>query len=139
MATAKPFSWVVRFTVAPLWVADGFAMTDERALDMLAKTIGFGTGEELQAVVLEAPSPVHVARVQGYTGKHPNTGAIMRQLAEGTPHDAILRSALMSARRLLDSVAFVAKAGDTSTVLEKIDAALDAVDTRRGEPVLVEE
>lgn len=34
MSNVKPYSWVVRFDVAPQWVADGFIMTDTRQILM---------------------------------------------------------------------------------------------------------
>lgn len=136
--TAKPFSWIVRLTVAPLWVADGFTLDDARAHLMLAGAVDCARGDELQAVVLEAPSPLHIANVQGYHGKHPGSGQIVRELIAGTPHTNSIRGALIAARNLLDSVAFVAKEGDTAPALEKIAAALQAIDTRQGEAVEVE-
>lgn len=138
MATHKPFSWVVRFTVAPVWVVDGFALSDERAQGMLAKALGFAHGTELDAVVLEAPPPVHVAQAQGYTRLHHSRPTVIKALADATPQSGHIRRALQSAYLLLDSVAFVAKEGDTAPVLEKLRLALELIDTRQGEPSEVE-
>ena len=41
MSNVKPYSWVVRFDVAPQWVADGFIMTDTTALEMLSDVINY--------------------------------------------------------------------------------------------------
>lgn len=135
MATAKPFTWVVRFTVAPLWVADGFSISDERAEEILRRALQCATEGEYSACVLEAPSALHIARVQGYVPRHPAAGKAARELMQGVKNSGQIHAALIAARRLLDSVAFVANEGDTAPVLEKIDAALAAIDARQGEPM----
>jgi hypothetical protein len=63
----KRFTWTVQFTVNPVWVADGFDLTDERALDMLANDLSYANiGTELDAKVLTAPDPDEIAMEQGY-------------------------------------------------------------------------
>lgn len=63
----KRMSWVVRFEVSENWVADGFELTDERALDMLAHDLGYAIpGTELQAKVLRSPSQNRILKIQGY-------------------------------------------------------------------------
>lgn len=136
MSTAKPFTWIVRFTVAPLWVQDGFSISDERALQMLANTIGFGSADELQAKVLEAPSALQIARMQGYAPEH--GGRVVRELLAGVGRTGVVHNALIRARDLLNSVAFVATEGDTSGPLERINEALALIDARQGEAVEVE-
>ena len=126
-----PFSWVVRFTVAPIWVEDGFSLDDDRALSMLAKEIGYGSSEELQAKVLEAPSPLQIARKQGYAPDDFRSGAVVRELQKGHGERGRVRHALIRARDLLNSVAFVSKEGDTRAALEAIQGALDEVDARQ--------
>lgn len=60
--------WLVEFEVARQWVADGFELTDERALDMLATALPFATIEsELYAKVVTAPSPITIRNLQGYS------------------------------------------------------------------------
>lgn len=137
MPTAKPFSWVVRFTVAPLWVQDGFTISNDRALSMLARAVGGATGEELQAQVLESPSPLQIASMQGYTKHHPGAGRVVRELIGQAGHGQV-RKALIKARDILNSVAYVAKEGDTAEPLRSIHAALDSLDTRAGDPVEIE-
>ena len=58
--------WTVEFTVDECWVADGFIMTAERALDMLANDLGYATPDELGAKVVKAPKPEQIANLQGY-------------------------------------------------------------------------
>lgn len=60
------FSWTVRFEVDEVWVADGFNLTDERALEMLQSDLQWADDHELTAKVIRAPSRLRVARVQGY-------------------------------------------------------------------------
>lgn len=139
MTTAKPFSWIVRFTVAPVWVQDGFSLCDTRAFDMLANELPYANTEELQAAVLEAPSPLAIARMQGYSPKDGKSGELVRELRDGVgPECNGVRNALMAARKLLDSVAFVSQPGDTEKVLAMIDSALDSINTRRGDAVEIE-
>lgn len=65
---SKRFKWTVQFEVDELWVADGFDLTDERALMMLAKDLDFACmSTELAAKVVKAPAQAEIRRVQGYT------------------------------------------------------------------------
>lgn len=137
MSMNKPFSWIVRFTVSPEWVADGFSISDDRALSMLSSDLSYANSEELSATVLEAPSAIHIANVQGYTKD--NGGSVVRELIKSTPEAGkSIRSAIIAARDLLDSVAFVSEEGDTALVLEKLNAALEEINPRQGEPVEIE-
>lgn len=138
MPTAKPFTWVVRFTVAPLWVQDGFTIDDERALGMLARAVGAGSADELQAKVLEAPSFLQVARMQGYGPSDSRSGKVVRQLRAQVGEIGQIRGALVKARDLLDSVAFVKEEGDTQAVLERLRDAIALIEPRRGEAVEIE-
>lgn len=138
MATAKPFTWIVRFTVAPLWVQDGFSISDERAIEMLAASIGFGSSSELQAKVLEAPSALHIARMQGYAPTDYRSGAVVRELLASVGEVGVLHNALIKARDLLNSVAFVATEGDTNGPLDRIRDALALIDARQGAAVEIE-
>ena len=63
----KPVEYVytVRLTVAPDWIADGFDLTDEQALEMLANRLPFAHGHELTAKVIDSPNATDVARLQG--------------------------------------------------------------------------
>lgn len=61
------FKWTVEFTVDETWVADGFNLTDLRALDMLAGDLRYANvGTELAARVVKAPDPMKIAKAQGY-------------------------------------------------------------------------
>lgn len=65
VAARTEFSWTVRFTVSGTWVADGFDLDHERALEMLRGDIGYAHEHELCAQVLEAPPPPYVRAIQG--------------------------------------------------------------------------
>lgn len=133
MSKQRPFTWTVVFSVAPLWVADGFALTDERALQMAAEYLPHADVEnELTAKVIHAPSAADIATVQGYqnrTTEHGRQAALIRQ---ATPHIGDVHAALIEAQTLLDSVAFVSVEGDTGPVLRKIRKALKLIDARQG-------
>jgi hypothetical protein len=63
----KAYTWTVQFTVSETWVEDGFNLTDEHALDMLAKTLSYAyIDRELAAKVVQAPDPKDIRRAQGY-------------------------------------------------------------------------
>lgn len=63
----KFYKWTVEFEVAACWVADGFDLTDDRALDMLSKDLGFANIDaELRARVVKAPDAKAVREEQGY-------------------------------------------------------------------------
>lgn len=68
MTTKKKFfKWTVEFEVDEIWVADGFELTEERALEMLAHDLGWADmGTELKAKVIKSPSPKAVRKAQGY-------------------------------------------------------------------------
>lgn len=125
--TSKNFTWIVRFDVAPLWVADGFALSDERALSMLASDLCHADMNEIAATVIAGPSALVIAREQGYT-KH-NSGKIVRDLLAGAPNahpsKSIVSKALFHALTLIDSVAFVKDESDnTQEVISELRAAL---------------
>lgn len=59
--------WTVEFSVDESWVADGFILTDNRALDMLSHDLGWANiGTELGAKVIKGPDPAKIAKLQGY-------------------------------------------------------------------------
>jgi len=63
----KRYKWTVRFEVDAVWVADGFDLTDERALEMLARDLNYANVDlELRAKVLKAPKPNDILWEQGY-------------------------------------------------------------------------
>ncbi|MCR4308101.1 MAG: hypothetical protein NUV80_06090 [Candidatus Berkelbacteria bacterium] len=65
----RKFKWTVEFTVDETWVADGFNLTDERALQMLSHDLQFAYEHELGAKVIKAPSKDDILRCQGYEPK----------------------------------------------------------------------
>jgi hypothetical protein len=67
MMMSKFYKWTVEFEVADTWVADGFILTDNRALAMLANDLGWADMSfELRAKVILHPNLDEVAREQGY-------------------------------------------------------------------------
>jgi hypothetical protein len=61
----KFYRWIVEFGVNAVWVADGFDLDDERAMDMLQHHLGYAREDELRAKVHFAPNPVDVRLEQG--------------------------------------------------------------------------
>lgn len=62
-----PFTWIVRFDVAPLWVADGGTISDLDALTMLGNRFGDACqNTEIAARVLSGPVRSRIAAAQGY-------------------------------------------------------------------------
>lgn len=66
---SKKFKWTVVFEVDESWVADGFDLDDERALEMLSGDLSWADDEELGAKVIKAPRPEAIMRARGYTEK----------------------------------------------------------------------
>lgn len=126
----RPYTYVVRFDIAPLWVADGFILSDETALAMLAERLDYACdATELAARVLVAPTSARIEDEQGY--RH---GAIAKSIEDGAPEayenfgENTIVSALIDAIELLDSVAFVRDENDNSReVLSKLFEALGKV------------
>lgn len=65
VAARTEFSWTVRFTVSGTWVADGFDLDHERAMDMLRHDLAYAEAYEVSAQVLEAPPPITIRAMQG--------------------------------------------------------------------------
>ena len=63
----KQFKWTVEFSVSETWVADGFDLTQERALDMLENDLTYAYGHELGARILKKPNIKAIRKAQGYT------------------------------------------------------------------------
>lgn len=70
---SKPFVWRAEFTltVAPVWVADGFDLTEERLNRILEEAfsneLGFATEDEVLVAgkVTKAPAPSAIRKEQG--------------------------------------------------------------------------
>ncbi|EPC4020290.1 hypothetical protein ACRZPD_000265 [Enterobacter kobei] len=126
----RPYTYVVRFDIAPLWIADGFILSDETALAMLAECLDYACdATELAARVLVAPNSARIEDEQEY-----RPGAIAKSIEEGAPEayenfgENTIASALIDAIELLDSVAFVRDENDNSReVLAKLYEALGKV------------
>lgn len=81
MATNKPrrmphgfYTWTVKVSIHPTWVADGFDLTEERLRDILANALGWARETELDGAVVKAPDPDQIrAEQSGRTirGKRP--------------------------------------------------------------------
>ena len=67
MANRKFFKWTVQFQVDESWVADGFDLTDERAMAMLNSTLPYAYESELRAKVTAAPNHKAIRKAQGYS------------------------------------------------------------------------
>jgi hypothetical protein len=61
----KKLEWVVRISVDPKWIEDGFNLTDERARDMLESYLPYAYSSELSAKVLERPHPDLIRKLRG--------------------------------------------------------------------------
>lgn len=62
----KTYKWTVEITVDPIWVADGFNLTEDRLLDILQQELGFVCSHEVGGKVLKAPDPKQIRAEQGY-------------------------------------------------------------------------
>lgn len=61
------YKWIVEFQVSSVWVEDGFNLTKERALDMLANDLQMAEiGHELKAKIIKAPKANEIRKEQGY-------------------------------------------------------------------------
>src|SRR5690606_4229145 len=117
-----------------LWVQDGFTLTDERLLEMLSRETCGCMSTELAARVLAAPSPLRIAKEQGYGPKTQGSDTEILMIMGGAPHayaamqkqfkGVTLDKAITDAIKLLDSVAFVRDEKDnTQEVLANLRAA----------------
>lgn len=63
---SKMYKWTVEFEVSDVWVADGFLLTNERALDMLAAELNYANPDtELRARVVKMPNAEALSRERG--------------------------------------------------------------------------
>jgi len=128
MKTTLPYTWVVRYDVAALYVADGFTFSDQRALEMLSRETTGCMSTEIAARVLVAPDRVRILKEQGARPDAKGRETIVeKELRIGSPaayNQGTLLDALVSAWALLDSVPFVSKEGDTEEVRSKLKGAI---------------
>ena len=59
-------TWTVELSVDESWIADGFDLTEERALEMLNTTIPYAYGHELEVKIIKSPKTIKIAKLQGY-------------------------------------------------------------------------
>lgn len=62
----KKLKWVVEFSVDQSWVADGFDLDNERALEMLSNDLTFAYPHELAAKILKKPDAKLIKKLQGW-------------------------------------------------------------------------
>jgi hypothetical protein len=60
------YKWVVEFEVTELWVADGFNITQGRAIDMIANALPYASGAEFSAKVIKSSTEQAIKKAQGY-------------------------------------------------------------------------
>ena len=60
------YTWTVEVAVHPVWVADGFNLTEERLHGILQRTLDFATSGEVAGRVISAPDPEEIRAEQGY-------------------------------------------------------------------------
>ncbi|EOF5934504.1 hypothetical protein ACK1D7_004479 [Salmonella enterica] len=121
----KPFTYIVRFDVAPLWTADGFILSDHTAQEMLSTRLDFACSEsEIAACVLSAPETSRIENEQGYP-----VGKLHDEIVQDSPvaySDHTIVKSITDAIELLDGVAFVRDDADnTADVLEKLRRSRD--------------
>ena len=62
------FRFTVEFEIDQVWIADGFFLTADIALEMLGRELDFANvGEELDARMVKVPNLERVVRAQGYS------------------------------------------------------------------------
>lgn len=62
----KPFKWTIEVEVAPVWVEDGFDLSDARAQKVFLRELGYARFEEVTCKVIKAPSRKSIRKIQGY-------------------------------------------------------------------------
>lgn len=123
----KPYTYIVRYDVAPIWTADGFILNDLTAFDMLSNRLSFAdVNNELAASVLVAPSIARLESEQGY-----KLGGLGKDIIKESPDayeesgDNMIVTTLVDAIELIDSVAFVRDENDNSQeIIEKLKVVL---------------
>ena len=121
----QPFTYIVRFDIAPVWAADGFILDDQAANNMLNETLDYACSvTELASKVLVSPQVSRIADAQGY-----KRGVIEDEVKARSPlayADSSVLTTIIEAIELIDSVAFVREETDNSgDVLAKLRKARD--------------
>lgn len=118
MSQIQPFSWLVRLDVAPIWVADGFFLDNQGALDMLAEHLSYAdVNVELGAVVVAAPDPRRIVNTMGWESNVAKEAEIRAGSPLAYPESGKQSSNIAST--LIDAIALIG------------DPALGGVDAER--------
>ena len=68
------YSWTVKITVDPLWVADGLNLDETNLKEaILSEIVPFAHPNEIEVEILNAPSPESIAEERGYYNKKQST------------------------------------------------------------------
>ena len=62
---AKKYEWTVKIAVDPVWVADGFNLTEERLHEMVLSDLSYARHSEVKVKIIAAPDPARIAKEQG--------------------------------------------------------------------------
>ncbi|MEI9747420.1 MULTISPECIES: hypothetical protein [Morganellaceae] len=135
MSQIKPFSWLIRLDVAPLWVADGFCMNNQTALDMLANQLPYADMSfELGAAVIAGPDPRRIVNENGWESNQAEEVKIRAESPFAYPENENQGTDLVST--LTDAIAYIdsVEAGsaghtDKSAVIARLRSALALVDS----------
>lgn len=58
------FKWTVEVEVDESWIADGFNLTRDRALQMISAVLPFADSKEYNAKIIEAPAKEKIEKAQ---------------------------------------------------------------------------
>lgn len=130
MSQVKPFSWLIRVDVAPMWVADGFHMNNQVALDMLAEKLPYADMSfELGAAVLVGPDPRRIINENGWETNPSEEAKIRAESPHAYPENDKQGTDLIST--LTDAIALIENdvpADKKAAVLSRLHHALALMD-----------
>lgn len=130
MSQVKPFSWLIRVDVAPIWVADGFCMNNQAALDMLANQLPYADMSfELGAAVIAGPDPRRIINENGWDTNPSEEAKIRAESPLAYPENEKQGTDLIST--LTDAIAMIENdlpADKKAAVLSRLHHALALVD-----------
>ncbi len=115
----KPFTFIIRFDVAPWLIADGISMSDASALLMAGSMLIDATDEDLAVSVLSAPSPERILVEQDFTPAHRYFDSNRSEIIKGSPlaySDENIANTVTSAINLLSDP----RDGHIATAIEKL-------------------
>ncbi|OBU10585.1 hypothetical protein [Morganella psychrotolerans] len=134
MSQIKPFSWLIRLDVAPLWVADGFCMNNQTALDMLANQLPYADMSfELGAAVIAGPDPLRIVNENDWEANPSEEAKIRTESPHAYPENETQGTDLIST--LTDAIAFIegaepgaANYANKNAIISRLRSALALVD-----------